>query len=57
VYSASDRTGGTRVVPGFEKNRTLGSYLHLHFKSNPDVPQNFVQACFQYQKERNTFRK
>jgi len=44
-------------VPGFEKNRTLGSYLHLHFKSNPDLPQNFVQACFQYQTERKFFRK
>ncbi|NDY71251.1 cobyrinate a,c-diamide synthase [Desulfobacter hydrogenophilus] len=57
VYDACDRTGGTRVVPGFEKNRTLGSYLHLHFKSNPDVPQHFVQACFQYQKERKNFCK
>ena len=52
VYNACDRTGGTRAVPGFEKNRTLGSYLHLHFKSNPDVPKNFVQACLAYQKER-----
>ena len=57
VYNASDRTGDTRAVPGFEKNRTLGSYLHLHFKSNPDVPHNFVQACFQYQEERKSFRK
>lgn len=57
VYNVSDRSGGNRVVPGFEKNRTLGSYLHLHFKSNPDVPKHFVQACFQYQNERKTFRK
>ena len=52
VYNACDRTGGTRSGPGFEVKRTLGSYLHLHFKSNPDLPQNFVQACFQYQNER-----
>ena len=57
VYNGSDRTGRIRTVPGFEKNRTLGSYLHLHFKSNPDVPVHFVQACSQYQKERNTSRK
>ncbi|WP_321418838.1 cobyrinate a,c-diamide synthase [uncultured Desulfobacter sp.] len=57
VYNVSDRSGGNRVVPGFETNRTLGSYLHLHFKSNPDVPKHFVQACFQYQNERKTFRK
>lgn len=57
VYNGSDRTGRTRAVPGFEKNRTLGSYLHLHFKSNPDVPVHFVQACSQYQKERKTSRK
>nr|WP_320189886.1 cobyrinate a,c-diamide synthase [uncultured Desulfobacter sp.] len=57
VYNVSDRSGGNRVVPGFEKNRTLGSYLHLHFKSNPDVPKHFVQACFQYQNERKRFRK
>ncbi len=52
VYDACDRAGGARAVPGFEKNRTLGSYLHLHFKSNPDVPQNLVRACLEYQKER-----
>ncbi len=52
VYNANDRTGSMRAVPGFAVNRTLGSYLHLHFKSNPDVPRNFVQACFQYQSER-----
>ena len=55
VYNACDRSGGTRSVPGFEVNRTLGSYLHLHFKSNPDLPQHFVQACFQYQNERKLF--
>jgi len=57
VYNGSDRAGRTRAVPGFEKNRTLGSYLHLHFKSNPNVPGHFVQACSQYQKERKTSRK
>jgi cobyrinic acid a,c-diamide synthase len=57
VYNGSDRAGRTRAVPGFAKNRTLGSYLHLHFKSNPNVPENFVQACSQYQKERKISRK
>ena len=54
VYTASDRTGAARSVPGFVVNRTLGSYLHLHFKSNPTVPQHFVQACVQYQAERKS---
>jgi len=57
VYDVCDRAGSTRVVPGFEVNRTLGSYLHLHFKSNPDVPQNFVRACVQYQNERKILHK
>ncbi|CCO22751.1 cobyrinate a,c-diamide synthase [Maridesulfovibrio hydrothermalis] len=31
---------------GFTVNgNTLGSYIHLHFASNPEVARNFVEAC------------
>ena len=31
---------------GFAANdNTLGSYIHLHFASNPQVAENFVNAC------------
>ncbi|WP_028313978.1 cobyrinate a,c-diamide synthase [Desulfatibacillum aliphaticivorans] len=52
VYDAVDRSGGARSVDGFQVNRCLGSYLHLHFMSQPQAPQAFVQACMDYQKER-----
>ena len=54
VYEARDRSGSTRIVQGFQVNRCLGSYLHLHFMSQPQVPRAFVQACMEYQKERKT---
>jgi len=30
---------------GFLKKNTLGSYIHLHFGSNPNIPKNFVNSC------------
>ncbi len=52
VYGATDRTGKTRQCPGYLKNRCLGSYVHLHFKSSPAIGKNFVSACQAYRKER-----
>lgn len=34
---------------GFIANdNTLGSYIHLHFASNPQVAVNFVESCAAY---------
>lgn len=42
----SRRPGGERETPrGFARDNTLASYIHLHFASAPEVPQNFVRAC------------
>ncbi len=40
------------ATEGFTANRnTLGSYIHLHFASNPEVASNFVDACLEYETE------
>ena len=45
VYALSGRKGDLDVREGFLVDRTLGSYVHLHFGSNPDVAAAFVAAC------------
>ena len=30
---------------GLVCNTAIGSYVHLHFASNPDIPRNFVKSC------------
>lgn len=52
VYDVSDRLGREAVPEGFLAQRTLGSYIHLHFGSNPAAAVHFVQTCrsFRHQK-------
>lgn len=45
VYQVSDRSGRTTASGGWRKGNCLGSYIHLHFGSNPDLATNFVTAC------------
>jgi cobyrinic acid a,c-diamide synthase len=52
VYEATDRSGTERSCPGYLRNQCLGSYVHLHFRSCPEIGQNFVSACRAYKKER-----
>ena len=52
VYEVRDRAGSAKNVQGFQMNRCLGSYLHLHFLSQPEAPRSFVQACQEYKEER-----
>lgn len=33
---------------GFHLPNVTGGYAHIHFASNPTIPQNFVKACKQY---------
>jgi cobyrinic acid a,c-diamide synthase len=44
VYGVRSPGGGERAE-GFLVERTLMSYVHLHFASNPMLPAAFVDAC------------
>jgi cobyrinic acid a,c-diamide synthase len=52
VYRLTDRPGDLRRPEGYYSNRILGSYIHLHFGSQPRIAEYFVQACMAYQDER-----
>ncbi|WP_319583106.1 cobyrinate a,c-diamide synthase [uncultured Pseudodesulfovibrio sp.] len=45
VYSMSGRKGPLETPEGFVTWNVLGSYVHLHFGSNPEIPRAFVAAC------------
>jgi cobyrinic acid a,c-diamide synthase len=52
VYRLTDRAGVDRPPQGYYTHRTLGSYTHLHFGSQPQVAEHFVSACAAYRSER-----
>lgn len=45
VYATADRKGNTAGAEGFLVDNTLGSYIHLHFASNPEVAEHLVAAA------------
>ena len=49
VYAVTSRFGESGIEEGFQVNNTLGSYIHLHFGSQPDAAAAFVRACLAYQ--------
>jgi len=40
-YSLSDR----KEEEGFTRRQVLGSYIHLHFRSNPSLVSSFLQQA------------
>jgi len=54
AYRISDRSGLDKPPDGYLTKRTLGSYNHLHFGSQPEAAKYFVQNCLAYrcQKEK-----
>jgi len=48
IYAVRGRKGDSAVNEGFVKNRVLGSYVHLHWGSNPKAAPNFVEYCRRY---------
>ena len=52
VYSVTDRRGPNEKSRGWLQNRTLGSYVHLHFGSDPQVAETFVAACLEARDEK-----
>ncbi len=45
VYSVTSRAGQDLTLKGYQVNNTLGSYLHVHFGSNPECARHFVDTC------------
>jgi cobyrinic acid a,c-diamide synthase len=45
IYSMNDRTMRFNKDEGFFAHRVLGSYVHLHWGSNPEVATFFVAYC------------
>jgi cobyrinic acid a,c-diamide synthase len=53
-YRVTPRIGTRQIPEGYRVHRTLGSYVHLHFGSNPQAARGFVENCTAYRKERTT---
>jgi cobyrinic acid a,c-diamide synthase len=47
VYAATGRKGPIEGRHGFLSGGTLGSYVHVHFASNPQAAVHFAQACLE----------
>jgi cobyrinic acid a,c-diamide synthase len=47
IYEMTDRKAVSSGKEGFVQNRVLGSYVHLHWGSNPEVAKHFVNYCHQ----------
>ena len=45
VYGLTGRKGVIDAPEGFVAGGTLGSYMHLHFGSNPEAAAHFAAAC------------
>lgn len=45
IYKVQNRKGWSDQMEGFVRGNTLGSYIHLHFGSNPEVARAIVNAC------------
>lgn len=54
VFTVTARAGLKKPSTGYQIRRTLGSYIHLHFGSQPEVGKRFVENCLIYQQERNS---
>jgi cobyrinic acid a,c-diamide synthase len=54
AYRVAGRAGMERTLEGYVSRRTLGSYIHLHWGSEPQAADAFVQACRSYRNERNS---
>ncbi|MBI4684417.1 MAG: cobyrinate a,c-diamide synthase [Nitrospirae bacterium] len=42
IYSIKDMKGQNIYKEGFRFKNTLASYVHIHFGSNPDIANNFI---------------
>jgi cobyrinic acid a,c-diamide synthase len=54
VYHVTSRAGQDLSLKGYQKGNTLGSYLHVHFGSNPSSSKYFVNACRAFKENNQT---
>ncbi|MDJ0722095.1 MAG: cobyrinate a,c-diamide synthase [Desulfobacterales bacterium] len=54
VYKIASRKGAAMAAEGYLRHQTLGSYVHLHFSSNPEMPRTFVRRCQAYQRKKDS---
>ncbi len=52
IYQVTSRAGQDVSLKGFQIHQTLGSYMHVHFGSNPDCARHFVRSCAGFGKNR-----
>ncbi|MCP3872125.1 MAG: cobyrinate a,c-diamide synthase [Desulfobacteraceae bacterium] len=50
-YSVSPRVGVNSLQEGYNKDNTLGSYVHLHFGSNREICRHFIRSAVAYSKK------
>lgn len=48
VYLVAQRSGAASQSEGYQQYNTLGSYIHLHFGSNPDCCRQFIKSAQEY---------
>lgn len=51
VYEVTNRDGQDVSLKGFQTNQTLGSYMHVHFGSNPEAARHFVACCREFARQ------
>jgi len=47
-YHVAGRMRQAVQCEGYGRNRTLGSYIHLHFGSRPEIALNYIESCRAY---------
>ena len=48
IYTVTDRKNQQTDTAGFYTKNTLGSYVHLHFASQPELAKALIQACLKH---------
>jgi cobyrinic acid a,c-diamide synthase len=52
AYSVRKRRGGSAFAEGYGRDNVLGSYVHVHWASNPLVAEGLVAACARFRSQR-----
>ncbi len=50
-YMVSNKKGEPTPEGFIADGNTLGSYIHLHFASNPEIATNFVESCANFSEQ------